>query len=381
MLMNSETEKTDASHTAVGELLLRTFGPVGDALAIELAKLPALATANLTRMVERVRARSHRQNTEEISTRLLHRILDEAAWSEHEVVAEYLSGVVASSGTRESNDRALGIVSLVQRLSAVQLRAHYLIYRELVLRAQPISPPGTVDLRYSVNRAKYHLEFGLAEFAECLGIRDQSKLAQRDILNHIVLGLAREEVVDHDSWGLVTDFWSDPSGSKERVSFHPTPLGAELFLWGCASPVTDQAQLFDPGLELAFELDVPRPRTAKLENDLAGEPMDLEEAVSLLGLEDAQRLEQVGKRMMASEADYAYGVLFCGFSKVLAESWEQAEMEFEAAALSMNQDQFERALNWFDFVAIRRPSHWKALNNSAAAFEVAYRTKNNNHRD
>ena len=370
--MTKDGDAPSSEHTAAGELLLRTFGPVADALALELAKLPPAAAANLGRLVERVRQR-RRSDPEEVSSRLLHRVLDEAAWAEHEIVTEYLSGVLASSGSGVSNDRGLGAVAQIQRLSAIQLRAHYIIYRELVSLADPVLPPLDVDLRWSANRMKYHLEFPLTEFVQILGVADLSPRGRRDVMNHVVLGLAKEELVDHDAWALVTDLWKHSTETGERVSFHPTPLGAELFLWGCASPVTDQAQLFDPGLELRFDLELARPRGAKIDSDFEGEPMDVEDAEGRLSNEDVPGLLEVASRMLARSKTDADGLTYRGLAHAMEGSWEAAERDLAGVASRGNLHQFSKIMLNLDYLEVRRPSNSSRIRGCAAAVEHAYR--------
>lgn len=363
-----------AKRTAPGELLLRAFGPVADAFAVELAKLPPFAVRNLERLADRLQQR-RRNNQEAVSPRLLRRVLDEGAWSEHEVVAEYLSGVLAASGSDEANDRGLGAVALVQRLSAIQLRAHYLIYRELVLLSSPVRSPEYVDFRWSINRAKYHLEFPLDEFLRVLGIDDADTRKRRAILNHVVFGLTKEELVDPDNWDLVTPDWMPPGQSTEHVSFHPTPLGSDLFLWGCGSPVVDQSLLFDPSLELVFDLDVQRPRGATVGSDIPSNPLDVEEADRWFYQEDASRLEAVAQRLLRSDDEHYAGYMYMAFAHALNENWAGVGDCIDAGSAFLDRDDYSRWQSHFHIFATRNPRHRDRVKQCAVSLEAAYRRR------
>src|SRR5664280_2330818 len=51
------------------------------------------------------------------------------AWTDEEIISDYLGGVLAATGP--SDDAGAAIVALIGRLSAEQLRLHYVLYREV----------------------------------------------------------------------------------------------------------------------------------------------------------------------------------------------------------------------------------------------------------
>lgn len=245
----------DDQHTAVGELALRTFGPVADTLGIELAKLPPFVARNLSRVAAFFTRKAGADDAHALSTRLLRQVIDEAMYSDEDIVAEYLSGVMASSMDVLKSDRGVTITALIRRLSAVQLRVHYIFYAELWRHR--VGKP--VDLRWQVERARLHVEFQMDEFMRGLGVESLSEEQRREIVGHAILGLAREQLIDEDSWEFIVRR-GEPAplaahadtDREPMVSFHPSPLGAELFLWGCGSPSVDQRRLLDPALELVL---------------------------------------------------------------------------------------------------------------------------------
>ena len=145
---SDSSEQSDKEHTAVGELMLRAFGPLADALGYELAKMPPFAHRNLVRLAEAVRRKNGSRGDSEPSARLLKQIVDDVAWTEDEIITQYLAGVIAASSYGLAKERGVVIAAAIRRLSAVQLRAHYVMY-SLFLAESPSRR--SIDLRWSSN--------------------------------------------------------------------------------------------------------------------------------------------------------------------------------------------------------------------------------------
>lgn len=299
--MTSEEEK----RTAPGELLLRTFGPMSDSLGLELAKVPAFVAHNLIRLAELFSRKDSRGDVRELSPRLLRQVLDEAMYADDEIVAEYLSGVLASSGDGLKNDRGVTVTALIRRLSAVQLKVHYVFYSEL-LRHRVGTP---IDLRWSIERARLHVEFGMEEFLQTLGLEHLDEQRRRDVVGHAIWGLSREELIDEDTWEFVVRRGEQtPLGAHAHtdrdpmLSFHPTPLGVELFLWGCGSAVVDPWFYLDEGLELIISEEFP-PLCSTQVSDMTGISAD---AIALEAARDREDWDQI--LASAPSANAAAGV-------------------------------------------------------------------------
>ena len=64
-----------------------------------------------------------------VPPRVLKGIVNEGAFCEDSIAAEYLGGVLASSrGTGSRDDRGVVMNALIGRLSVYQLRTHYILY-------------------------------------------------------------------------------------------------------------------------------------------------------------------------------------------------------------------------------------------------------------
>lgn len=64
-----------------------------------------------------------------VGDRIAFKALGEAALTDDPLIADYLGGVLAASGPND--DSGAAIVALIGRLSSLQLRLHYVIYREI----------------------------------------------------------------------------------------------------------------------------------------------------------------------------------------------------------------------------------------------------------
>lgn len=246
----------EASQSVPGNLALRAFGPFADALGHELERLPSFASRNLERLAGAFSRRATQLDQEVMSTRLFKHVIDEASWADDEIVAEYLGGVLAATAKGPVSDSGVVIAHLIKRLSAAQLRAHFLIYSEMRRLRDPVQE---LDLSQSAEQAKLHLEIDYESFFASMEPSPTSEDGRRTLLDHVILGLAREELVHEHSWNYERGSLHPEDGSlpRRQLSVHPSPLGAELFLWGMGSPVIDQARLFDVSLELVYREEIP----------------------------------------------------------------------------------------------------------------------------
>lgn len=110
----------------------KVLGPTADLLGNDLKEIAARRKANLGRIFSTL---EHKYGVDELDTpgavppRVLRGIIDEGSFIEDEVGAEYFGGVLASSRTSDGkDDAAVTLVEVLNGLSSIQLRTHYLIY-------------------------------------------------------------------------------------------------------------------------------------------------------------------------------------------------------------------------------------------------------------
>jgi hypothetical protein len=172
------------------------------------------------------------------SDQIAAKALNEAAWNDDELTADYLGGVLAAS--TPTDDSGAAIIAQISRLSAVQLRLHYVIYREL----RRLDPQPRPNLYQSTEADKAAIRIPIVDLGPAL---------QEGGLNALpgaVAALVRE--------GLVGATWSSgkEAGAPDdnplglTLQTRPTGVGAELFLWGHGVRPANANRIFEPDLPL-----------------------------------------------------------------------------------------------------------------------------------
>ena len=185
-----------------------------------------------------------RGRTDGRNERTILKALNEAVTVDDSVTADYLGGIIASS---DATDDAVPVLAQVGRMSALQLRLHYVIYRQLWLRES--TGPTMTDLRSPSEMAdssEVYLQLDDLEIALDLepgGVGVRSLLAALHVL-------AREDLIgphiardtSYDGVGVV-GYAIEAPWKLEKLRGRtfpavglicsPTPSGVELFLRGC----------------------------------------------------------------------------------------------------------------------------------------------------
>lgn len=158
----------------------------------------------------------------EVPARVLKDLIFEGSFCEDDVEAEYRAGIIASSRSTSTNSDSEPFLSLVNRLSSLELRLHFILYSALKLSVfdSEISPLKEPDLR------KIRIFLDLEIFTRTFKETNRS--------------LNRLHILSNE--GLIASRWA--SGDAEHMSKHtrcklenggvlfsPTPLGCLLFLY------------------------------------------------------------------------------------------------------------------------------------------------------
>ena len=134
---------------ATTNLFLRIFGPSADAIGEALGRYTTYRLRNIGRIVNRADAKSNDMPDRGIANpRVSHVLLEEGSYCDSDIMVDYLGGVLAASRTPAGrDDRAVAWSNLVTSLSSLQIRAHYLLYREWAERLH-----GIQDLNLGVDQ-------------------------------------------------------------------------------------------------------------------------------------------------------------------------------------------------------------------------------------
>jgi hypothetical protein len=247
----------------------RTRQPVSVALEVELVRVAAeyvaaryLADPLMSRAEERLRRfvpvlqarlgdRPYRA-----SDRVTVRALEEAALTDDALLASYLGGVLAASGPED--DTGAAVIAQIGRLSALQLRLHFVLYRA-VQQFDAVDATQLIDLRDPDElRAAYSLFIPVQEVNIALGGLTEGPSAIERV-SSMMRVLAREGLIASELEGsgwrvtpgyeigdptkLEKMFRSESSIPGPGLVAGPTPSGIELFLWGIGGDDHDPAAL------------------------------------------------------------------------------------------------------------------------------------------
>ena len=244
-------------------LLAGALGSSADAVAEALRGYTAYRLRNVARVVERADAKSRSLDKGgTVSLRVAHVVLEDGSYCDDELMASYLGGLLAGSRTPQGrDDRAVAWSKVVTSLSSLQIRAHYLLYREWAARLRII---GVYELGVDVGRVQATMELSATEFVKLLV--EGFEVDDNDALSHATGGLARAGLLDGKFFY---------NGTLVRVI--PSIAGLDLYGWAQGLPglpprsFASKAQPFDsdeaiPRLSAIAFPQLPEPSQAKVQS-------------------------------------------------------------------------------------------------------------------
>jgi hypothetical protein len=235
---SKSTEPTDEQAEAIApSLLARVLGPSADAVGEDLRTYTEYRARNVARIVERADAKSRSRGAgTRVNPRVAHVLLADGSYCDDELMANYLGGVLAGSRTPDGlDDRAVAWSKVITSLSSLQIRAHYLLYREWAARLRVIA---VYDLGVDAVRIQATMEVSSTEFAKLLVA--ESDVEDNDAMSHAIGGLARVGLLD-----------AKFLYNGELVRVIPSIMGLELYGWAQGLPglsprsFASKAELFD----------------------------------------------------------------------------------------------------------------------------------------
>lgn len=230
--------------TLTAAAIWRLLGPTAEYLGGKGQELTEIGVNNLERVFTHAIARLPADAPQDgaVPPRVLRLAVTEGAFTEDEVAAAYLGGVLASSkvaGGRD--DRGVSINATISRLSTFQLRLHYVTYMALHYLLQ-----GVESDFGSTGAIKNHMHFGTTGLLVAMGMLDEFNDPDFNVdgvLSHALYGLSKEELIG--DWMFQWD---------KGLSCSPTPIGTELFLWANGQGRRSIEYFFDREFE---PIDVP----------------------------------------------------------------------------------------------------------------------------
>lgn len=255
-----------------GKLIEKLLGPTFDYLGVELKNWTERGAQNFGRVISNgiTKLGDKIESEGSVPPKVFRGILDEGPFCDDPLTAEYFGGVLASSRSGIlRDDRGAMYLSLISRLSAYQIRSHYIFYHvyKRVFDGQQVYLGSDLGERDS----EIYLPIDVWEQAMDFSEQEKPQL----IVNHVLFGLAKEYLIGKAFCLMSVDNLKTGytfTGSTEMVSrnnlqgvtkdgilFMPAIPGIELFLWAYGRPEisysevcnTDNLFPLDPQVQLS----------------------------------------------------------------------------------------------------------------------------------
>jgi len=213
------------------ELATRFLGPSADYIGEGIKSWTELRVENVRSVFEKATTKvgPSIHDDESVPSRVLARILDDGSYSSDSICTDYFGGILASSRSGISrDDRGASWAATAARLSAYQLRTHYILYTALrrLYVGESLNVGALNDCLLAgvfLPMDEYHTAMA-REPGEDFDV----------IVDHAFWGLAREDLIlteraaTGDKENLAPLF---PEAPGTGIVFCPTSLGVEFFLW------------------------------------------------------------------------------------------------------------------------------------------------------
>lgn len=177
-----------------------------------------------------------------VPPRVLKGILAEGAFVDDALAAEYFGGVLASSRSdNPGDDRAVGSLAQIARMSSYQLRAHFVMYAAMgdLYVSHNLKYLGGNDLE------RMETFFPIGGFLRAMGLPDNDE--HDSIFSHALIGLERESLIGPEYIVGTVDEIREYCGrypDSDGLVIWPTYAGCELILWACGNGTNTSKSAF-----------------------------------------------------------------------------------------------------------------------------------------
>jgi hypothetical protein len=228
------------------DVVQKVLGPTADYMGEGLKTLTQKRVENIGRIFKTAESilGEKLETPGEVPPKVLRAVLDEGSFSNANLEAEYLGGILASSRTDQGrDDRGAGIAKTVDSLSTYQLRTHYLIYatvRELFAES---------GIQFdALGRGKMQVYLPFSGYLPAMEFSEAEVLQIRSLMGHIFWGLNGDNLIDHGwQYGNKEEMvkWY-PGATEDGIICTPSSLGVELFLWAFGHADKAPEYVFNP---------------------------------------------------------------------------------------------------------------------------------------
>lgn len=216
-----------------GKLMSRLLGPACDVIGEWLADKASYRLNNVHRIVGSAAGKTNLEIHGEVPPRVAHRILQEGSFSDDQLMAEYLGGVLAASRTPSGrDDRGVAWNDIVSSMSSLEVRAHFILYRAW---DDALHGRADVNLWKQEDRRSARLFADEIEFQQRL-LATSDGVPVSDALSHALLGLERRGLLDSAAWGTRDYVRYQNHDFAYVITAELTLAGIELYGWALGLP-------------------------------------------------------------------------------------------------------------------------------------------------
>ncbi len=244
--------------TAVGsaKLVEKILGPTAEYLGVGLKDWTERSIRNVGRVFQKAEEKlgPRIEKPGAVPPKVLKEVLEQAAFSDDELAAEYFGGVLASSRSEVGrDDRGAGFTALIGRLTSYQIRSHYFFYTLV----HEVFAAADVNLGVPQGRQQCQTFIPFASYVAALEFSEKEDASV--IISHVMFGLARENLIDdHFEFGGVDHIRKAfVKAEQPGLVFTPSALGVELFLWAngrgdlALNSILDQSIRLKSGVQIS----------------------------------------------------------------------------------------------------------------------------------
>ena len=208
-----------------GEVIKQLIEFTGKAFVVGASAEAARRTMNkictsVERKLKSKKVKVEDLKPENINPRILNRVMQEGLFSDDELGVEYISGILASAISKDGkDDSAMPYLSIINSLSARQLRLLFLIYQAINKKLVADDTKKELDVGSGLELGKEVFFFYVLEFQEECGYKDLYIQSEIDIL--YAHGLLQNYNLDN--------YMTTKKFNVYYLKFTPSILGIRLY--------------------------------------------------------------------------------------------------------------------------------------------------------
>ena len=238
------------------QLIVKILGPSFEYMGENLASWTKKMSSNLSKIFSSANKKLGNKINQpgEVSPKVLKGILENGAWCEEKLQAEYFGGVLASSRVAVSrDDRGAYYASIISNLSSYQLRLHYLFYS--LIRSHFLGQK--MNIGEPKDRLKMSIYIPLSSFFQTMDFSPEEYVKWETLEQHAIWGIYNAGLINNISYGSLEYIKTTyPDAHESGLVIGPTQLGGELFLWAYGHGQLPVNAIFDPSVSFNQITDI-----------------------------------------------------------------------------------------------------------------------------